>query len=1186
MYISSLVLHGFKSFGQRTTLTFGEGITAVVGPNGCGKTNIVDGLRWVLGEQKQSVLRSSRMEEVIFHGSRNHKPSSISEVTLAIHNSKAKLPLEYTDIEVSRRLYRDGESEYLINRNPCRLKDIMELFMDTGMGSDAYSVIELNMIEAILSDVEDDRRRMFEEAAGINKYKKQRRSAQRKLEATSQDLERVNDIIGEVDSQVRALGLQLKRFERHERLSAALKGRELALARLQIKDLARETAPLREALAAGRDSRQAEAALIARDEERLGQLQVTCGQREHELGVARQSLSQATGELHELKEKQLVWGEQLRSARRSRERFEQERESESQREVGYQSEIAKLEEQLQALGPKLEQLRQVFEARRAEEEAIVGEYQRGEQHLQAVRERRFNHRHLIQEEEARCQRVADMAGEKRQELTRLDQDIAERSESRESLAKQGADGNRRQRELETRLAELMAERGKLAAQRQDLDEQESGVRDEQRQLTTQTQVLQSRLEIFAELVESHEGYPSGTKAVLADMSRFPGVLGVVAELAAVKPVHALAVETALGPFAPCLVTETVDQARQLLAQADQEGLGRLSVIPLDRIESGEEGSSKPELVPAVPLMELVRVPDKLIGLYRRLLAGFYWAEAGASLEDLPPGVTVVTAEGHLFGAVPFLTHGGQRSSSLEDTSATQGSTVIVGRSGEMDRLRQAIAETTQQTDALDARLAEIQAQRSDLAQQCQLLEEEGETAAGEANQLGRDLSRLEYELQRTTDDVKALKSQVAALKDSIRGLEDNLAAHDKVLEHLREQETSLEADIRQAEIDYQEVRTKRDAWQGEMQESRVELLTVENQRENLAGRRLSVADALVASTKRIAQLEADSDEARQDIEDLTRRLVEAEQRRTALEKDVNDRQSACDEKEAAVREVREQITGLEEQIRQRQHSREAALSQYQELELRLSDLGKQEELIRSRIQEVYHEEVAAGEDVGEQVDEGALRAAIERLRASLERIGPINMAVAEEYAEESKRLKFLTEQRDDLLEAEESLGKTIRRIDRQARDQFRDTYDKIRHHFKQTFRLFFEGGEGDLRLVGDPDPLEADIEIIAQPPGKKTRSLRALSGGEKALTAIALLFAIYMVKPSPFCILDEVDAPLDDANIGKFTKVIKQFAKDTQFIVVTHNKLTMENADYLYGVTMAEEGLSNLVSVNLGEYAR
>ena len=475
-------------------------------------------------------------------------------------------------------------------------------------------------------------------------------------------------------------------------------------------------------------------------------------------------------------------------------------------------------------------------------------------------------------------------------------------------------------------------------------------------------------------------------------------------------------------------------------------------------------------------------------------------------------------------------------------------------------------------------------QQAELHGKREIAEKEIEKLREELETKDRELTQLDYEYQRISGDLEEFTSQKPLLQDTLKGLEGNLAAHDKVLDHLRDQASSMEEDISQAESAYQEVSEKRDAWQARSQDLRVQLLTVESQRENLAGRKLTLEDALKASTDRIAQLEAERDQAGVTIENLSNQLAEAEEQRAGLEKEVHDLQNAVAQKELAVQDIREQTTDLEEQIRHRQHGRETALSQQQELELKLSDFRSREELIRSRIQELYHEDIPEGDLADEQRDEKTLSAGIEKLRASLERIGPINMAVAEEYEEEAKRFDFLTEQRDDLLEAEDSLEEAIRRIDHQAREQFQETYDQIRHHFKQTFRLFFEGGEGDLRLVGNPDPLESGIEITARPPGKKTRTLRALSGGEKALTAIALLFAIYMVKPSPFCILDEVDAPLDDVNIEKFTRVIRQFAKDTQFIIVTHNKLTMQSADYLYGVTMAEEGLSSLVSVDLSEY--
>ncbi|MFC1583447.1 chromosome segregation protein SMC [Candidatus Neomarinimicrobiota bacterium] len=1181
MYISSLILQGFKSFGKRTTLTFGEGITAVVGPNGCGKTNIVDALRWVLGEQKQSVLRSSRSEDVIFHGSRSLKPSGLSEVTLTIHNNRATLPIEYNDVEISRRYYRDGESEFLINRNPCRLKDIHELFMDTGMASDAYSVIELKMIEAILSDVEDDRRRMFEEAAGINKYKKQRRSTQMKLEATRQDLERVNDIIGEVDSQVRSLRLQLKRFERHKNLSTELKSGEMILAQLQLKQIFDQQAPLQETLATGKDSHDTEAALLTRDEQQLEELQSILKQGEGDFEQAQQELKGVVSELNEAKEQQLIWGEQLRSRNANLERFQRERETEIQRREELEKEIAGAEKDLLAMVPDLDKKQDAFEAHRRDEESVTSEYQKTEQHYQATRERKFHHRNLIQQEETRQQRTEEMVREKQLELDQLHQSITDKSEQLAVMDRQKKELEQRRSELNKNIKTLEQKQDGNTGKIRDLDELESGRKDRIQQLTTESQVLQSRLDIYTELVASHEGYPSGTREILTHPEQFTGIKGTVAELIKVQPEHATAIDIALGPFATCLVTETKGQADQIISHARKHKLGQLSVIPLDKVS--ESGAGANESAPGKPLIDLIDVPEEYRALYTRLLAGFTWIEEGGAPEvEIPSGVRVITPEGDLFGDIQVFTHAGHGQGGQVGTSA---GSLIVGRTNEIEQLRATLADMKHELTTLEKELSELQQQRSQLLTDQKTVEEEKTVLHAELDKNGSEYTQAEYEWQRTSDDLSDSKARIPAIEEIIRGLEESLTAHHKVIEHLQEQEATIDQDITSAESVYQEVRARRDQWQKELQDLRVELLTLESQRENLASRKLSLEDAKEIAGKRILELEQESTQTQQAIEKLTKDLSDIEGRRSKLEKQISDHGEVVARAEAAVKAQREQTSQLQEQIRQRHHSRETSMAQQQELELQLLDYTKQEELIRARIRDVYHEEIDPETEVDEDTDTVSLQVEIDKLQASIDRIGPINMTVAQEYEEESKRLQFLTEQRDDLLEAEGSLTESIKRIDEQARRQFRETYDKIRHHFKQTFHLFFEGGEGDLRLVGDPDPLESVIEIIAQPPGKKTRSLRALSGGEKALTAIALLFAIYMVKPSPFCILDEVDAPLDDVNIEKFANVINQFSTDTQFIIVTHNKMTMQNADYLYGVTMSEEGLSNIVSVDLSEYS-
>jgi len=1188
VYISNLKIHGFKSFGRKTSLDFGQGITGIVGPNGCGKTNIVDALRWVLGEQKQSVLRSARMDEIIFNGSRNHKPSGLCEVVLTIHNDKSKLPVEYTDIEIARRLYRDGESEYLINRNPCRLKDILDLFMDTGMGSDAYSVIELKMIEAILSEVGEDRRRMFEEAAGINKYKKQRTSTQRKLEATRQDLERVKDIIAEVESKVRSLGLQLKRFERHKKLTATLKELELTLAHIQVQGLSEQMAPLQEALGAGRESHDAEAALIAEDEDKLSSYRETLSVREMELETARTALADAVNQLNELKQQEVAWTEQQRATGQSLERFEQEREGETDRRQAYREEVKEIEVQLEAIGPELERMQLAFEARRLEEEAVNERFRAGEQKLQSAREARYSHQHLVQEEEARRRRTEEIIGEKTNERTRLEQTITDRKSGSATLDEQRKVLARNKQEREARLASLANELEDLNERLTHLDDEETSLREALHQAATQLEVLQSRLEIYTELAESHEGYPGGARDILAKKDQFAGLAGAVADLVDVDGAYALAVETALGPYATCLVTDTDEQARAILAYASENALGRLAVIPLNRLSDQQGAALAPvKEAPGIPLLQFIKVPERLSGLYQHLLADIYWsADPDPTNGAIPPGATVVTAAGHRFGDIPVLAHQGTQVSSNGEAEAPQGGATLVGRSAEVDRLKRALEDTNRSSDDLDRRLTETREQKNALAARRKELDGTTDEALSEMNRLNREINQLEYEQGRLTADIDELNRQLPTVGEMIQSLAASRAAHDKVLEDLNNRKSQLDTLIAEADESYRKVQEERDVWREELQELRVNQLNKENQRQNLAERKLSLEDALQASTERIAQLEQERTQARQTLDTLAIQLKKAAEQLRELEEQVAAKRQASAEKEAVARQTRDEISQLEERTRQRQRGREETLVRHRDLELKLVDLQREEELIRSRIREVYREEIPdRTEALDEYVTPEDLAAEIDRMRGSIERIGPINMAVADEYAEESGRFKFLTEQRNDLIQAEESLLETIQRIDQQARGQFRDTYDKIRHHFKQTFDMFFEGGEGNLRLVGDPDPLEANIDIIATPPGKNSRSLRSLSAGEKALTAIALLFAIYMVKPSPYCILDEVDAPLDDTNIAKFGKVIRQFAKETQFIIVTHNKLTMEQANYLYGVTMEEEGLSTLVSVDLEAYA-
>ena len=1183
MHISSLAIHGFKSFGKKVTLKFGRGVTAVVGPNGCGKTNIVDALRWVIGEQRQSVMRAGRMEEIIFNGSRHHKPSSVCEVSLTIHNDKAKLPSEYTDVEITRRLYRDGESEYLINREPCRLKDITDLFMDTGMGSDAYSVIELKMVEGILSEVGEDRRRMFEEAAGVNKYKKQRASAHRKLDATRQDLERINDIAGEVESKVRGLALQLKRFERHSKLSAQLLDRELALARLEVQELAVQMTPLEVRIKAARSGRDSDADDIVAEEKLLVEQRHRLTAQETELQAVRTALTAANESLNEHRRQVLVWNEQVSGGEANLERIGREKTREEAAIAGRREAVERLAKELAGLAPDMEARRKLLAGKQADEGSFLEALRVAEASLEEAREKKFRQRQETADLTSHRNRLAELLAEKQAALAELQADLSRAGETSAAREQEKEVLANELEQLALTLAALDEQAGERQRKRKKLDQEITGAREKFHYHQTQAQLLQSKLELLQRLSSAHQGYPAGARSVLDNADGYPGLIGAVAELLEVDPAQALAVETALGSLATALVVETAGQAQALLDRAREQELGRLAVIPLDAVAADQGISAPAPPAGARPLLEVVTVEDRLLPLYRHLLGGFYLADADkmpAGL-GLSPGAEVITPEGHRYGPVPVWVHGGGAGSG----TASESGAAVVGLKMELQQVGAAAHTARQERDRAQAELDRLLSALEAVTTQTAGLEQETADARQRQAQLGDSLVQVELELQRHAAGSAAQGELLPALLDEISQLEPALAEQNQVLQAASPLEKRLDGAMAKAQEDHAKARRSWEAWREDLLEQRVALINLENDREKLAERKLTLEDTIGAGGERLLTLDEEAALTGARRDDLGQRVTEAAGQEQVLVKAADEVQEAVRAQEGVVREARDAISGREAALRSRQHIRETALDDLQAVELELEQLRQKEELIRARIREVYGQKVGQSEPEDATLDPAEMDQEVQQIRRSLERIGPVNMAVADEHAEELERFSFLTEQRDDLVTAEASLLETIGKVDHQAREQFQDTYDKIRHHFKQTFAMFFDGGEGDLRLVGDPDPLESDIEIIAVPPGKKSRSLRSLSAGEKALTAIALLFAIYMVKPSPYCILDEVDAPLDDTNIGKFNKVLSQFAAETQFIIVTHNKLSMEKADYLYGVTMQEEGLSTLVSVDLQAYA-
>jgi chromosome segregation protein len=1183
MYISELKVHGFKSFAKKEVLRFGEGITTIVGPNGCGKTNLVDAIRWVLGEQKYSVLRSSRMEDVIFNGARGLKPLSVSEVYLTVHNDRGKLPVEYTEVEIGRRVYRSGESEYFINRTPCRLKDIQDLFVDTGMGADAYSVIELKMIEQILSDTGDDRRRMFEEAAGINKYKSQRRSAFRKFEATRQDLERIKDIILEVETKVKALNLQLKRYKRHAKLSERLKEKEIALATLRLLKLDQLLQPVSIRIRELEQRKESSAAEVSLHETELTQLQKTYQESDQELAGIQARLDALEGEREEQRQRLLVWSEQIRADEATLKRLQLELNTNQGRQEQLTNHLRDYEEEIALLDPRIEEKLAHYKEQKAAFRDLEERFQKVQSEREYIQARRWEKEREVADQQSLIDRTSEMIREHQEQIQLLTTKLQSQEAEQTELAQE-------QKLLESKKKSVAEELVRKQSRLAEMEKGLSKLQQKRHQLTlehhatmTQAETLESQLQFYRELVATREGYPEGVRFILERLSDFPGIVGTIAELIEVQEEYRAAIDSSLGELAHCLVVEDRTTALQILAQAEREKVGRLTLIPLRELQD------RPVRLPAAPEREgvrgrasdLVRVPAQLKPLVKHLLGHLLVVEVldPALLEELSPDWDLVDLHG---------TYAGRDFRIKHHQETDHGS--LVGRHQKIKELDAGIDRLVTKAQTMKTQLDSLD---QEIARQEKKLEEishEVEELLDEQSGVETEIIRNHYRQSRALEAMQETTHLLTEKRKALHQLTDSLDALTPRLQEERDRLEILNEKVTAAGEALDAVQEERDTFHQQLQDMRIDLLNLENQRDNLQFQKQTAAETLRELEKRRESITAEMETVEQNKEHLQQLIAEG---KTALER-VNGKlaheRSVLELKQSSHRATFQAMEEIQEKIRTEQRTRENVLEELKQCELRIAEYEQQIRLIRERIQDRYQLEITVPSTQAEQTsiqqtldDEDELELEIQRIERSLENIGPINMAVQAEYEEEYERLQMLYEQRDDLVEAEQNLRETIQKIDRVARKQFRETFDRIKSNFEQLFTLFFNGGRATLSLVGDPDPLEADIAIQAQPPGKRNQSLRMLSAGEKALTAIALLFAIYQVKPSPYCILDEVDAPLDDVNIRKFTRALKQFSKDTQFIIVTHNKLTMEAADYMYGVTMEQKGVSRLVSVKFDQ---
>jgi chromosome segregation protein len=1194
MRIRRLDLVGFKSFMDKTVVAFDEGVTGVVGPNGCGKSNVADAIRWVLGEQSARQLRGRSMEDVIFNGSESKPPLSMAEVMLTFENDRpSELPAQYqgfSEITVGRRLFRTGESEYLVNGVQARLLDVNDLFFGSGVGRTAYSIIEQGRIGQIVSARPEDRRAIVEEAAGITKYKKRREAAERKMEATQQNLTRVADIVQELGKQLESLNRQARKAEKYKALKARI--REL--------ELRSGAARYLEIVATRRSAEERLALLRAED----GEVQARVAEIEAAVEQDRGRLAEGEGRLAELSAREHELESALRVSEVSAEAAGHELEQIAERTRAQASEVEGLKAQAEGLAQEredllgqlseLQALASADEGRLSEAESALREAGREEGDLQGQADRaRTAASASLSEASGHTSQLAQIERQRQDVRARLGRNRAEAEELGSRVGQLDGSRSRHVEKLgQTRQLKLRLDEQRGAQEEMHERTRAEFIQNEAKLITLREELAEkrSRLASLLEIVRNYEGYGRGVRSLMTRAglgeSRDRGIFGLVADVVSAPAEYENAIEAVLGERLQYVIVESHSQGVEAIDYLKTAAEGRASLIPIARLRPEDGEAPAPEVQhPGVvgSCLEIVRFDPSYEKVVRFLLGD------ALIVRDLPAALeiwqqqggrrTLVTLDGEVLDPYGVVTGGpleGEGHGALQRRREVQELEEVV-RSFEAEF---ALARERHRT--LQARLLQLEAglkslDRDGREKDLALLEQE------------KDLARVGEELERVGGRIGQLELERAQLDEALAALareeeEHRLAAATASAEQARAEERAREAVSRleatkqraeglTAELMGLKVKVAADT---ERRESiGASLRRIEESRREVEERRGRLFASLSEANARTAELRGRLEGTRVDAGRLGEDLAAAREEHARARAAHEALAQASRAREVEARDLRLRAEGV------RAAAAEASLTAREQS----LALGHLEEQTRERCQAELKWEVARFHLEKPPTDEE--RQKLEDLKSQAERMGAINLTAIEEYDELVKRHAFMSEQKADLERSLADLKSAIVKINRASRERFRETFDLVNEKFQQVFPRLFSGGRAGLVLTQDETGEgEGGVEIFAQPPGKKLQSVNLLSGGEKALTAVSLIFAIFLIKPTPFCLLDEVDAPLDDANVGRYNDLVKEMSRASQFILITHNKRTMETVDTLYGVTMEEPGVSKLVSVRLSDRAR
>jgi chromosome segregation protein len=1169
--LKSLEIKGFKSFADKTHIILDNPITGIVGPNGCGKSNIVDAIRWVIGEHKIKALRSDNLEDLIFNGSRTRSGSGMAEVSLTFENTRNLLPTEFTTVTITRKFYKNGESEYRLNDVTCRLKDIHNLFLDTGVSNDSYAIIELGMVDDIIKDKEGSRRRMLEQAAGISIYKTRKKEAKQKLDATEQDISRIEDLLFEIGNNLRTLESQAKKAERYFQVKGEYKEVSVELAKASLEHFNEQYKTLNEQNDAETDRRTQLEAQVATEEAAVEQQKVKLIEKEQELNGLQKRFNDlvnrvrqlesdkklAAQKLEHLQEREKNLRDFLAGAGGQSQKLEESIAFSQQQITDETAALEKVKGELDALRATVDEKRQAFdEKKRALEQMRFDYQQRQRGQFEAEKKVAVADTSVLNLQRGLHQVQAEMA----QRTSQIGQLKTEKEDTEDKL-------HHRQDELQDLVDKHEEIKAKILASQEQMESLRAKLVEENRKLDSR----RNEHDLLKSLVESLEGYPDSIK-FLKKNKDWDNSAPLLSDVFVVKNEYRTALENVLDNYLNYYIVANPQEAAKAVHLLDSNKKGKANFFILDHIVAGENGAAEAP-AGAIPALDVVTVDEQYMGLAKRLLGHVFVTDENADFTgvELKNGNVLVSKNGKMVRG--RYTLGGGSVGLFEGNK--------IGRAKNLERLAKEIEELTATTAELKQLVADTQTQITGFNQE--LNDKAIEQARRDVNtlqnhtvNLGHRIENFEHLNQNGEKRVAELQEQLDETHESIQDTRDALEDITAELQGLQGNIRGAEEEFRAVEAAFNEVTQQYNNHNLNVARQQSKLDSLKQELQFRTNQLNDLTNQIASNTEQLGLVASQLEETGKTLNSGDNELYELLSKKEAEEKDLN-------EKDRAYYEMRNNITAQESELNRKRREKEHADTLLNGIKEKLGSMklqvaGMSERLaieFKVKLDDILEEPRTGTSSIEE------LTAEAERMKKRLDNMGEVNPTAIEAYTEMKARNDFIVEQKNDLVTAKESLLATIEEVENTANTKFRETFDMVRENFVQVFKALFTAEDNcDLRLTDPDNVADSNIEIYAQPKGKKPSTLTQLSGGEKTLTSTAFLFAIYLIKPAPFCILDEVDAPLDDANVGKFTQMIRKFSDNSQFIIVTHNKQTMAAVDVIYGVTMQEPGVSKLVPVD------